>query len=123
MKGFMVGYFEPWSEDKNPLIVGYYTTWSKAFQIVKQEEKYNLEKCNGLREIYLVELEVNKTYTPKTGKDWIETFKYQIVRNHSGVSNLVNKYNNKTIPINFEVSEENENEDESWKQVKKKGKR
>ncbi len=75
MKGYIVGYFESWGNDRNPIIVGYYTTWSRALDVTKQLERNNLDYHQGFQNVYLVEVEVNKTYpTNDTPVDWIDNY-------------------------------------------------
>jgi hypothetical protein len=116
MKGFIVGYFEEWSNERNPIIIGYYTNWTKAIECVIEQENINSNKYKGLREIYLVELEVNKSYNNQiSGADWINSFKHYRIKNYSGetvlISNNGSKQKLKKVIDN-----------EGWQEIKKKKK-
>lgn len=74
MKGYIVGYFESWSDDRNDAIVGYFTTWGKMLHAVKITEKENVEKYGAQRAVYIVELEPNKMTLIKYPFDWTENY-------------------------------------------------
>jgi hypothetical protein len=115
MKGFIVGYFEEWSNDRNPIIVGYYTTWNKAIDVVIDQENINIKNYKGLREVYIVEIDVNKTYTNiLSGSDWINSYKHYLVKNHSGESILIS---------NKGVKQSLKKDNDGWQEIKKKNKK
>jgi hypothetical protein len=103
MKGYIVGYFETWANDRNPIIIGYYTTWNRALGITKQLERENLDYHKGLQSVYLVEIEVNKTY-PVTNPilDWIDNYTNYKVKTTNGKTTL---RNNKGREIVVELPE------------------
>ena len=73
MKGYIVGYLDDWGNDRRPLIIGYYTSWSCALDNAKKLERTNLDYRKGLIKVYIVEIEVNKTY-PTQRLNWIENY-------------------------------------------------
>jgi len=74
MKGFIVGYFEEWASDRNSIIIGYYTNWKKAIEVTKKLQQDNIKIYNKLRQVYMVEIEPNKTYDVKDSMDWIRNY-------------------------------------------------
>ncbi len=80
MKGYIVGYLEDWGNDLNPIIVGYYTNWSGALDVIKQLERTNLDYHQGLQSVHIVEIEVNKTYPIKNVMgNWINNYTNYVV--------------------------------------------
>ena len=79
MKGFIVGYTASWADDCAPVLVGYYTTWYKALNVVKIQVYKNIKYYQSLRKIYVVEIEVNKTYPDPTTFNWYEPYLHYMV--------------------------------------------
>ena len=89
MKGYIVGYFTGWSDSRNPIIVGYYTTWNKSVSVAIELERNNLDREGGLQEIYIAEVDVNKTYNvKKCDIDWINNFVHYKIQTVKGKTML-----------------------------------
>lgn len=111
MIGYIVGYCEEWGLDRNPLITGVFTEWSIAKEEAEKQEYINIDNYKGLRITYIVELDMNKTYSNKEGNTWIYNFKHYILK--TDIKNnliLIDVYNNE---------EEDEEEIDEWIEVKK----
>lgn len=99
MRGYIVGFYDSWAYDRNCIIVGYYTNWERALKVLKAQLRINIDRYQGLRELYIVEIDVNKMYKIVDGEDWIKNYpKYYkiITRNHKKI--LVDK-NSEEIEI------------------------
>lgn len=113
---YVVGYFEEWAYDRNSIIKGCYTDWDKCIEIAKNLERENIDKYKKFREIYITEIELDKTQEIKThGLLWIENFdRYYKIKT---------KTNDKTYLIdNNGVSAELilPQKEEEWTEVKRK---
>lgn len=85
MKGYIVGYFGTWADSRNPIIVGYYTNWSRSLSTAIELERYNIDKEKGLQEIYIVDIDVNRTYNVKKSDiDWINNFVHYKIKTIRG---------------------------------------
>lgn len=100
MRGYIVGYYESWAYDRNCIIIGYYTNWDRALKVLKTQIQINIEKYNDLREFYIVEVDVNKTYKTINGEDWIKNYpKYFKVITKNNIKILVDKNRTEICPI------------------------
>jgi hypothetical protein len=89
MAGYIVGYFEEWADNRNPIIIGYYTTWDQALEVTKKLERENIDYHGGLHEVYLVEITVDKTYFVTSPiVDWIDNYINYRVRTIAGKTAL-----------------------------------
>ena len=123
MVGYIVGYYEDWASDLNPMIIGYYTTWDNAIVQVKRMERINIDQYKQLYKVYLVEIEPDKTYTDNTGHLWAENFDHYIVKTNYNKTFLYHNKKAITIslelppPISQEPSQNKETVDAEWKDV------
>lgn len=81
MIGYIVGYFESWGNDRNPIVIGHYTDWDAALELAKRQQRLNITKHEGLRSIYIVELESNHEYPIDSAThDWIANYTHYTLR-------------------------------------------
>ena len=88
MKGYIVGYFESWADDRNDVIIGYFMSWTKMLKAVKTVEKINVEKYAGQRAVYVVEIEPNKMYNVKHSYNWTIDYPHYRVETEYGKTYL-----------------------------------
>lgn len=101
MKGYIVGYIDEWANNRNAIITGYYTTWNKGISALKILEKDNIKNWQGLRQVYIVEIEVNKTYAVAYPTfEWINNYKHYITKTINRKTTLHGS-NGKNITINI----------------------
>jgi hypothetical protein len=120
MVGYIVGYFEEWATDLNPMIIGYYSTWENAVEQVKRLERINIDFHNQLYTVYLVELEPDKTYIDNPGCLWTRGFDHYIVRTRCGKTFLY--HNRQAISKKIDLPppltpESSQIEDSEWNNV------
>lgn len=80
MKGYIVGYNESWANDVKNVIRGYFTTWSRAVNLVREIEYYNKTLHKGSRSVYLVEVDVNRVYPEPKLPFWYQSFHYYTIQ-------------------------------------------
>ena len=72
MKGYILTFYDSWSNNRNNFVIGYFMSWNRVINAAKQLQKENIENYKGLRTIYIVIIEPNKINNiNNTLSDWI----------------------------------------------------
>jgi len=75
MRGYLVGFFDTWGNDRGTQIIGYYTTWKKAVSVSKTAEAENVFKHRSMRKVFIVEIEPNKNNTITDYLNWTNNYR------------------------------------------------
>lgn len=120
--GYIVGYYETWADDMNPIIVGYYTIWDKALTQAKRLQRINIDSYNKYRKVYVVEVEPNKTYDDIPGHLWANSFDHYVAITKSDKTILEHNRTRTIIEIVLppSITPNTESVESEWQDVRKR---